>query len=170
MHMRNRGAQRSRDLCRKPCVRVQLPLEVAWLVLRFAGEIKDQAGSIMGIVGDEKERDNLIQLFPDDAPPTYTSPGVHNLQLTMAEFCAWRHVEVAARRWPGHPVDGAGANALTSQAHRRCGFTWRVCAGDLSLSFRGSAGDIDVRSCFPWRRWVGIQTSIASCLSTVLRN
>ena len=96
-HMEAWRDQRQQDLEDAPCFRLRLPHAVAWLVLRFAGHVQQEDGSTIGIAGSVEEVARLRALPGLDAELAFTCPGAHDLQLTMAQFLALRHVEAAAR-------------------------------------------------------------------------
>ena len=81
----------------KPCIRLQMPIQVSWLILCFAGYVAQENGAIMGIASNMADLERLRRFLSPAKDFVYTSPGFHDMQLTAAEFYAWRHVEVAQR-------------------------------------------------------------------------
>ncbi|CAK0852500.1 unnamed protein product, partial [Prorocentrum cordatum] len=80
------------------CWRMALPVDLAWAVLRFAGDVRGDDGRLLGVAGSEEERARLGERAARDGESvTCACPGVHDDQLTPEMFFAVRHVEVAAR-------------------------------------------------------------------------
>ena len=94
-----------------PCWCFSLPENLAWHVLRFAGHVADDDGSVYGIVNAGQvvletgaTVDDLTflrtRVLGTEAEPWLgpcTSPGAHDEQLSPQMFFALKHVEVAAR-------------------------------------------------------------------------
>ena len=75
-----------------------LPVDLAWAVLRFAGDVRGDDGRRLGVAGSEEERARLDERAAREGESiTCACPGVHDDQLTPEMFFAVRHVEVAAR-------------------------------------------------------------------------
>ena len=85
----------------KLCWRPALSEDLCWLILNFAGHLKQDDGTIIGIANNHNQLESLKSgiLGSKEHPwiGMYTSSGVHDEQLPAEEFMALRHVEVAAR-------------------------------------------------------------------------
>eukprot|EP00973_Karenia_brevis_P094504 12422827-Karenia_brevis.AAC.1 len=77
--------------------RFGLPHHVSWLILRLAGHVQQDDGSVIGIAGSELEASRLREILGEASQLTFTSLGTHDLQLSPLQFFALRHVEAAAR-------------------------------------------------------------------------
>ena len=80
-----------------PILQLALPIEQVWYVLRFAGHIRDEEGCVIGIAGNIDELRAVRELTGLGQELCFTSPGVHDEQLTPAELFAWRRVECDAQ-------------------------------------------------------------------------
>ncbi len=87
----------------RPCWRARLPESLAWLVLRFAGHVVQDDGSVLGIANTNEELAALRKDVLGNAKEkmlwdgAVTSPGAHDEQLSAEELFALRNIEVAAR-------------------------------------------------------------------------
>ena len=88
-----RGGEVHKDLA--PALATKLPLNIVWVILRFAGYFRDAAGDVIGVGNTQAEAEALRKVFGMQVP--FTSQGVHDEQLTTEEFFAWRRCECAAR-------------------------------------------------------------------------
>ena len=79
------------------CFRLALPHHISWALLRLAGHVQQDDGSVIGIAGSELEAARLREMFGEALQPIFTSSGNHDLQLSPFQFFALRHVEAAAR-------------------------------------------------------------------------
>ena len=90
----------------------QLPLDIAWSILRFVGVLDFADGTSVAVVGADEElsclRSSEVAAWGEsdrgricdwraNANARYTGPGAHDEQLSAREFYALRHVEIAAR-------------------------------------------------------------------------
>ncbi|CAK0803316.1 unnamed protein product [Prorocentrum cordatum] len=92
------GADLQRPSRGAVCWRMALPVDLAWAVLRFAGDVRGDDGRRLGVAGSEEERARLDERAAREGESIACAcPGVHDDQLTPEMFFAVRHVEVAAR-------------------------------------------------------------------------
>ena len=75
----------------------RVPLQVSWLILRLAGDIRDDDGSKVFIANTPSELERAKALAGNTGGASFTSQGFHDEQLTPDEFFAWRRCECAAR-------------------------------------------------------------------------
>ena len=68
---------------------------VMWRILRLAGHVRAIDRGAIGIAGTHIELPRILGQV--GANGKFTGPGVHDEQLTVQEFLAWRCVEYAAR-------------------------------------------------------------------------
>ena len=73
----------------------RLPTNIVWVILRFAGNFRDAAGNVVCVANKKSEIGELRKVFGMDV--TFTSPGVHDEQLTAEEYFAWWRIECATR-------------------------------------------------------------------------
>ena len=73
----------------------RLPTNIVWAILRFAGNFRDAKGDVVCVANKSSEIGELRKVFGMDV--SFTSPGVHDEQLTAEELFAWRRSECAAR-------------------------------------------------------------------------
>ena len=88
-----------------------LPLHWVWEILRLAGEVRDDDGTIIGIANTTVELGHIQAMTGLGAALCYTGPGVHDDQLTPDELFAWHRIDVAVRlehmaEAPGRPRPG----------------------------------------------------------------
>ena len=72
-----------------------LPIGQVWRILRFAGNVKDDEGTVTGIANSAAELQAVRAQVCRANEVTFTSVGVHDEQLTPAEFYAWKRIQCA---------------------------------------------------------------------------
>ena len=80
-----------------PLLSCVLPRDLIWSVLRFAGHLCDDDGGVVGIANTTEELHAVQRETGLGESLAFTGPGVHDDQLTIEEFLAWRRVECSAR-------------------------------------------------------------------------
>ena len=72
------------------------PMKQVWHILRFAGHVTDDDGAVVGIANNATELEKVREQVGCTSELAFTSVGVHDEQLTPAEFSAWRRIQCAA--------------------------------------------------------------------------
>ena len=145
-----------------PCTRLRFPQQVAWRILRFAGCVSGPGGSVIGIAGSEAELTILQQAHGSRSDFVYTGPGMHDQQLTVAQFFALLRSptgRVSGGLGPVTLLNGKGGETLWGLSGSVCLFFLLFLCSDGIWGPSGPVAD-------PSATWGLVLLCCIVCLST----